>query len=234
MLSKTSRTVSFEPTSLSDFVFSDQQSRMELEAIVTGKISFPEFGKVGILLWGTYGTGKTTLAKMLPKLLEASADLKPTVRSKLFNNETYGKFTACGMSNNSVAMIGDLVERCQTSFSESPSGWHYEILDELDTLTPAAQASLKSVMSNARSTIFIFTTNNPTKIDGGIKSRSYFFGMNKADDQEYLPLGRRILNKISIEETKITDQELLDLAKHAQGSIRDFGSAVVGLANLRR
>lgn len=233
MLSNHTTTQSFAPTSVDDFVFSDHQSKRELEAIVTGKISFPEFGKVGILLWGIYGTGKTTLAKLLPELLEAGADLKPSVRSKAFQSDKYSEFTACGMSNNSVTMIGDLIKRCQTSFSLSPSGWHYEILDELDTLTLAAQASLKSAMSNAKSTIFIFTTNHPTKIDSGIKDRSYVVGMNKAADQEYLPLGRRILSKLGVAEEAVTDEELIDLAKHSQGSIRDFGSAVVGLARLR-
>ena len=89
-------------------------------------------------------------------------------------------------------------------------------------------------MSKANSTIFIFTTNNPNKIDGGIKNRSFSIELNQAEDQEYLPLGRRLLSKIGVTDAVITDAELIDLAKYSQGSIRNFGNAVVGLANLRR
>jgi len=65
----------FKPTSLDDFVISDAASKQQLEAIVSGKLPFPLFGKNSICLWGTYGTGKSTLALLLPHLLEQSANL---------------------------------------------------------------------------------------------------------------------------------------------------------------
>ena len=61
----------FTPRSLDDMVFGNAAAKDMLTNIVSGNLPFPAFGKCGILLHGAWGTGKTTLAKMLPDLLEA-------------------------------------------------------------------------------------------------------------------------------------------------------------------
>jgi DNA polymerase III delta prime subunit len=88
-------------------------------------------------------------------------------------------------------------------------------------------------MSNARSTIFIFTTNNPSKVDRGIHDRSFLIGMNQAADSEYIPLGRRLLSKLGLHGNEVSDTDLMELAHHASGSIRDYGTAVVSLGVAR-
>mgnify|MGYP006219845403 CR=1 FL=1 len=58
------------PNCLNDFLFSNATDRQTLEFILQRKLPFPFGGKSGILLHGTWGTGKSTLAKLLPGLLE--------------------------------------------------------------------------------------------------------------------------------------------------------------------
>ena len=61
------------PTVAADIVFhSDVERRLILD-VVSGKKAFPASGKNGLLLWGDYGTGKTTLARMLPEEIERGA-----------------------------------------------------------------------------------------------------------------------------------------------------------------
>jgi DNA replication protein DnaC len=60
----------YEPQSLNDIIFGNHESKCRIYDIVTCAEDIPASGKSGIFLYGTYGTGKTTLAKMLPDAIE--------------------------------------------------------------------------------------------------------------------------------------------------------------------
>ena len=60
------------PNCIDDFIFSNLNERNLLEMILTRKLPFPLAGKTGILLHGIWGTGKTTLAQLLPELIEVA------------------------------------------------------------------------------------------------------------------------------------------------------------------
>jgi ABC-type uncharacterized transport system ATPase subunit len=52
-------------------------SRQKLESILDQTLQFPGNGVCGLILHGLYGTGKTTLAQLLPGLIE-TARVDPT------------------------------------------------------------------------------------------------------------------------------------------------------------
>jgi replication-associated recombination protein RarA len=222
----------FPPSSLADFTISDPASRMQLESIVDGKVPFPQF-KNAICLWGTYGTGKTTLAEMLPSMLEATGNLAVSAHANgLFASQHYCHVTMCGFGSNAVTTMQDLHKRAQSSVNISPKGYRYEILDEVDILTSAAQASLKSTVSHFNETIFIFTTNNPNKLDRGLVNRSFMIEMNQPGVTEMVVMGRRFLCNMGLTGMEISDPVFERMAIGSRGSIRDFGDAVAtaGLA----
>jgi DNA polymerase III delta prime subunit len=224
----------FEPTSLNDFIFNDEPSRIKLESITNGKLPFPIFGKNAICLHGMPGTGKTTLALLMPTLLEQTGNLLPSIRSvNLFDAPRYWNVSMCGYAKTSVSIIAELQDRVSSDVTFSPSGWHYEILDEVDVLTPAAQSSLKSAITFAKSTIFILTTNYLKKLEAGLIDRCILVEMNQAANAAYVPLGQRLLQKMQLTGSEITPLVIEQYAKAARGSIRDFGSAIAvdGLAN---
>lgn len=207
---------------------------MTLKSIVNGDLPFPT-QKSAICLWGTYGTGKTTLAEMLPMLLEASADLIPSTRAvRIFASQDYWHLTRCGFGSHAVTIMQDLHKRGQSDTRLSPKGYFYEILDEVDILTPAAQASLKSTISHADSTIFIMTTNHPNKLDRGLVDRSYMIEMNQPKYEEMDEMGRRFLRQMGLTGKEVDDATMQGLAKSSQGSLRDFGSAVFMLGQIAK
>ena len=67
------------PQCMNDFAL-QQNSRFKLESILDATLSFPDNGVNGIVLHGLYGTGKTTLANLLPGLIE-TAKSDPTASS---------------------------------------------------------------------------------------------------------------------------------------------------------
>jgi DNA polymerase III delta prime subunit len=217
----------FEPESIDDFVLANPQSKLTLENITQGKMTFPLFGKNMICLWGAYGTGKTTMALLLPRLIEAGADLAPTKRMKFFEMPEYWEVTACASSNNTAQVLAEVRKRTEDHKSYSPSGWHYEILDEVDMLTAAGHASLKACSTFANSTIFILTTNHPHKLDQGVISRCHLVEMNASKNpNDYVGLGKRFLVRMGLTGNEIPDSDIKRYAEAAKGDLREFGSAI--------
>lgn len=67
----------YQPQTINEVVFGNDESRLLIEDIVSGILPFPFEGKTGILLYGTFGTGKTTLARILPEAIEQGQTGQP-------------------------------------------------------------------------------------------------------------------------------------------------------------
>lgn len=204
----------YQPKTINDIVFGNPASKLEIELITQGRKPFPTFGKNGILIHGMWGTGKTTLAKMLPEAIEMVLSGKP------LNDET---FIQCKQGANGA----DLMRRIEAQsalISANYSDKHYFVLDEVDNLTDAAQASLKAAM-NRNSTLFIMTTNHIDKVERGIINRSILIDMNAAPPQDWLPLAHRMLNDYGVK--GVSNNDLLKLIASCKGSARDIADGVL-------
>jgi DNA polymerase III delta prime subunit len=128
------------------------------------------------------GTGKTTMAYLLPGWLDTAktTDALQTVGvGKITDTQSpYYDFHSCAQGQNGVSLISTIQQRCSL-VSLNTSNLHFIILDEVDNLTVAAHASLKAVM-NYTHVVFILTTNNLDKVDKGIINRSILLDMNAA------------------------------------------------------
>ena len=49
------------PANIDDVVLTHSAEERHIKRLVMGKLSFPNHAKSGLLLYGKYGTGKTTL-----------------------------------------------------------------------------------------------------------------------------------------------------------------------------
>jgi replication-associated recombination protein RarA len=206
----------FKPKTLDECVISDVRSKDILSQILNGQLPFPAFGKCGILLHGNYGTGKTTTACLLPDLIEAS---------HAGSNAMYD-FYQCAQGMNGVSLMNNITQR--TSFiSLNHSGLHYSILDEVDNLTQAAQASLKAIM-DCRHGVFILTTNDINQVDKGVINRCHVIHMFKAKDQDWLPLVKRVITSTGA--ACPPDTSLISVIASCNGSGREILTAAAQIS----
>lgn len=97
---------------------------------------------------------------------------------------------------------------------------------QVDNLSKAAQAGLKTTLNSPRGT-FILTTNNISQLDKGVKDRYVLVEMNAATDAEYLPLARRIA---ADENVVLSDAQLLAAIEGNNGSFRSVIFTLLRLA----
>ncbi len=206
----------FLPQSLEECVIGDPRSRGLLSELVSNRLPFPAFGKCGILLHGPYGTGKSTTAGLLPDLLER-------VRS---GSDAYFTEHKCAQGTNGASLM-TTIQQATSFVSLNPSGLHYTVLDEVDNLTDAAQASLKAIMDSKHG-VFILATNHLPEVNAGVVDRCHLIHMVSARPDDWLPLVRRVISACGAPVPPAAS--LLPVIAQCGGSARAILSASLQLA----
>jgi replication factor C small subunit len=167
----------YRPTKFEDYVWRDNAQRKQVESWIKEK-SIPH-----LLLSGTPGIGKTTMAKILVNEIGIEdADLLEVNASR----------------ETGIDFIRDKIIPFISSIAWGP--FKVVLLDEADRLSPQAQDSLKGIVEEYTNYArFILTCNNPNMVVPALHSRCQQFHFTKLDQTEFTARAATILVEESVE-----------------------------------
>ena len=207
----------YRPQTFEEVVGQEVITRTLKNAITNNKISH------AYLFTGPRGTGKTTIAKILAKIIncENPDNLMPcnicVSCTQINSKQSTDIVEIDAASNNGVDEIREI--RNKVNLVPSVSKYKVYIIDEVHMLTVGAfNALLKTLEEPPAHIIFILATTEPHKIPATILSRCQRFDFKRIAPKKIVER----LNYISqTENINISEQALYEIARLSEGGMRD-------------
>lgn len=205
----------YRPSNFDDVYGQKEIVTILKNAILANKLSH------AYLFCGPRGTGKTTIAKIVAKMVNCT-NLQE-------DGNSCGKCQNClSQNNNDIIEIDaasnngiDEIRELRDKINLVPSNSKYKvyIIDEVHMLTiQAFNALLKTLEEPPSHAIFILATTEPHKVPLTIASRCQKFKFTKIDTSEIV----KRLKNISVNESiEISDDCLYEIARLSDGGMRD-------------
>jgi len=193
------------------------------DAVVTTLEQAAEQDKLAhaFLFAGSRGTGKTSVARILAKILMTKGITDETIQKQIIKGVEEGNIVDLleidAASNRGIDDVRDLIEKIQ--FSPVVASTKVYVIDEVHMLTKEAfNALLKTLEEPPLYAYFILATTELHKIPSTIQSRCQCFPFRAIPEEDII----RRLQFIADQERITIDREALrTIAHHAQGGLRD-------------
>ena len=155
----------YRPDTLDDYVWTDENAKRLLEKWIANPLEFPH-----LLLPGSTGTGKTTLAKIIRRTLEDSGRARAL-------------YIPANINGSVETIRSDIMNFCEIGgFDELK----VVIMDEADKLSAGAEDTLRNVLDMFEADVrFIFTCNYLEKISKPVQGRFLIVPINTLDMDQF-------------------------------------------------
>lgn len=177
--------IKYAPKSLDEVVYPNAATENRITGYATGGLDGH------IILWGPNGTGKTTIAQLLPN---AIASGQAFVESE---------------SLDDLLKMNDLRGYLKQSAHTSQvlyGSKYFLVYDEADTAKGNLAKFWTAVDSCGSDAMVIFTTNNPMAIPASIRSRADEIAFPALSPQQFMPRAQHMLNA---EEIRLPNAQVL-------------------------
>lgn len=210
----------WRPQQFDEVIGQEHVSRTLANAIANNRIAH------AYIFSGPRGVGKTTTARILAKAVNCEKGPTPTPCNECASCKAITQGNSLdvveidGASNRGIDEIRNLREKIR--FAPAMGKYRVYIIDEVHMLTKEAfNALLKTLEEPPEHVIFIFATTEIHRVPATILSRCQRFDFRRIAVRTIMEHLQRICKAEKIE---IEEEALLQIAKKADGSMRDAES----------
>jgi len=178
--------IKHKPTTLAQIIYPDEATKDLIDAVASGELT------TNIIFSGPNGTGKTTVADLLPYAISGD--------DALVESKDYAELL------DQKELKDYLKTQCQLARLSGDNGRYYLVLHEFDNATKNLAKLWMALDACADYLTLFITTNNPMLIHKSIRSRCRDIEFPAVSVSAFLPRAKQILAN---ENVHLSDAELL-------------------------
>lgn len=198
----------YRPQTVDDFIFANDQLERQIRRYAAGKTTRP------LVLHGRNGTGKSTLAYLIPRAIDGPNVKVTKVKAEDLN------------SNAEVRKIFTRSKQFDRLFTPEGQSRNYTVVEEAN-FDPKAKGALRVSLDEMDGRdLAIFTSNELDKLDEGLLSRAEVVEVPPVPPDRFLPYAQKILRAEGVVLDDATVAEILESVYDEKGDNRAYYKAL--------